>query len=93
MDFRKVIVVKQFVNLAILLEQKMFPQYYILGFHRLRLQDISRNKPRMNSQMFNMCYFVASTQAFVAKAEIACEHWCLYIERHRALLRVLLTHV
>ena len=37
--------------------------------------------------------FVASTQAFVAKAEIACEYWCLYIERHRTLLRVLLTHV
>ena len=40
-----------------------------------------------------MCDFVASSQAFVAKAVIACDHWCPYILRHRALLCVLLTHV
>ena len=35
----------------------------------------------------------ARRQAFVAKAVIACEHWCPYILRYRALLCVLLTHV
>ena len=40
-----------------------------------------------------MCDFVASSQAFVAKAEIACDHWCPYILRHRAPLCILLTHV
>ena len=50
----------------------------------------SRHKP---SQKFNMRDFVASSQAFVAKAVIACDHWCPYILRHRALLCVLLTHV
>ena len=50
----------------------------------------SRHKP---SQKFNMCDFVASSQALVAKAVIACDHWYPYILRRRALLCVLLTHV
>ena len=33
------------------------------------------------------------SQAFVAKAGTDCDHWCLYIVRHRAPLCVLLTHV
>ena len=44
------------------------------------------HRPRITSQKFNMC-------DFVAKAGIACEHWCPIIERHRAPLYVLLTHV
>ena len=40
-----------------------------------------------------MCAFVESSQAFVAKAVIACVHRCPYIVRRRALLCVLLTHV
>ena len=44
-------------------------------------------------QKFNRCDFAASTQAFIVKAGTACEHWCPYIERRRALLCVLLTHV
>ena len=42
--------------------------------------NISRHKPRIPSQKINMCDFVASTQAFVVKAGIACEDWCPYIE-------------
>ena len=34
---------------------------------------------RFRFPQFNMCDFVASTQAFIAKAKIACEQWCLYI--------------
>ena len=52
--------------------------------------SISRHKPLQN---FNMCDLVANTQVFVAKAGIACDHWCSYIERHRALLCVLLIYV
>ena len=37
--------------------------------------------------------FVASSQAFIAKAGIVFEQRCPYIERHRAPLCVLLTHV
>ena len=55
--------------------------------------SISWHRPRIPSQKFNMCDFVASTQAFIAKAGIACDHWCPYILRHRALLCVPLTHV
>ena len=55
--------------------------------------SISRHRLGISSQKFNKCDFVASTQAFVAKAGIACEHWCPYIVRHRAPLCVLLTHV
>ena len=40
--------------------------------------SISRHKP---SRKLNMCDFVASSQAFVAKAVIACDHWCPYIVR------------
>ena len=52
--------------------------------------SISRHRP---SQKFNMCDLVASSQAFVAKAVIACDHWCPYTVRHSALLCALLTHV
>ena len=55
--------------------------------------SISRQRPRKPSQKFNMCNFVASSQAFVAKGGIASDHWCPYIMRHRVPLCVLLTHV
>ena len=51
------------------------------------------HRPRKPLQKFNMCDFVASSQAFVANAVIACDHWCPYIVRHRTLWCVLLTHV
>ena len=54
--------------------------------------SISRHRPRNPSQKFNMCDLIASSQDFVAKVGIACEHWCPYIVRHRAPLCVLLTH-
>ena len=44
--------------------------------------SISRHRPRKLLQKFNICEFVARSQAFVAKAGIACEHWSLYIVRH-----------
>ena len=56
-------------------------------------RSISWHRPCKLLQKFNMCNFVASTQAFVSKAVIVCDHWCLYIVRHRALLCVLQTHV
>ena len=46
--------------------------------------SISRHRPRKPSQKFNMCDFVATSQAFVAKAVIVCVHWCPYILRHWA---------
>ena len=49
--------------------------------------SISQHKPRKSSTCATLL------QAFIAKARIACDHWCLYIERHRALLCILLTHV
>ena len=49
--------------------------------------SISRHRPHKPSQKFNMCDFVASTQAFVAKAVIVCVHWCPYIVKHRAVVR------
>ena len=55
--------------------------------------SISRHRPRKPLQKFNMCDFVASSQAFVVKAVIACDHWCPYIVRHSTLLCALLTHV
>ena len=58
-----------------------------------RSHSISLHKPRIPSKKFNMCDFAASTQAFVANPENACEQWCPYIERRRALLCVLQTHV
>ena len=67
----------------------MFFVSCVVGFYRSQSQHIAAQA----SQKFNMCDFVASSQAFVAKAVIACDHWCLYIVRHRALLCVLLTHV
>ena len=63
------------------------------GFSIDLSHSISRHRPLKPSQKFNMCDFVASSQAFAAKAVIACDHWCPYIVRHRALLCVLLTHV
>ena len=51
--------------------------------------SISRRRPRK----FNICYFFASVQAFIAKAVIACKQWYPYIERHGTKLFVLLTHV
>ena len=48
--------------------------------------------PRKPLQKFNMADFVATSQAFVVKAVIICVYWCPYIVRHRAPLRVLLTH-
>ena len=45
------------------------------------------------SQKSNTFEFVASSQAFIAKAGIDCDHWCPYIVRHRVPLCVLLTHV
>ena len=60
-----------------------------LGFHRSQ----SQHKPRTPSEKFNMHDFYASTQAFIAKAGIVCEHWCSYIRTHRAPLCVLLTQV
>ena len=62
---------------------------WAIGSHRSQSQHIAAQV----SQKFNMCDFVASTQAFVAKAGIDCDHWCPYIERHRAPSCVLLTHV
>ena len=44
-------------------------------------------------QKFNMCDFVASMQASIAKAAIVSEQWCSYIERHGAPLCVVITHV
>ena len=55
--------------------------------------NISRHRPHKPLQKFNMCDFVARSQAFVVKTVIACDHWCPYIVRHRAPLCVLLTHV
>ena len=40
----------------------------VIGSHRLQAQHIAAQA----SQKFNMCDFVASTQTFIAKAEIAC---------------------
>ena len=61
----------------------------VIGSHRSLSQHIAAQA----SQKFNMCDFVSITQAFIAMAEIACEHWCPYVERHRSQLCVLLTHV
>ena len=49
----------------------------------------SLHKP---SQKFNMCDFFARSQPFIAKAVIACDHWCSYMVRYCSLLCVLLTH-
>ena len=49
----------------------------VVGSHRSKLQHIVAQ----TSQKFNMCDFVASRHAFIAKAGIACDHWCPYIER------------
>ena len=46
--------------------------------------SILQYRPRKHSQIFNMRRFVASTQAFVAKAGISWEHWYSYIERRCA---------
>ena len=50
--------------------------------------SILRHRPCKSSICAILC-----TQAFNDKAGIASEQWCLYIERYRAPLCVLLTHV
>ena len=52
--------------------------------------SISRHKPRIPSQKFNMCLHA---QAVVAKIGIDCDHWCPYIKRHQAPLCLVVTHV
>ena len=64
----------------------------VVGFYRSQ-SSISRHRPRKLTLKFNMCDFVATSQAFVAKVVIVCVHWCPHIVRHRAPLCVLLTHV
>ena len=49
---------------------------YVIGSHRSQSQHITAQA----SQKFNMCDFVASMQAFIAKTEIVFEQWCPYIE-------------
>ena len=51
--------------------------------------SISRHRPRKSST----CATLLRARRLIAKAGIACEQWCPYIERHRAPLCVLLTHV
>ena len=78
---------------ALFLEHRksfLFPALLVSIDHS---HSISRRRPRKPLQKFNMCDFVASSQNFFAKAVIACDHWCPYIVRHRAPLRVLLTRV
>ena len=82
-DVPKVVVIKWSFGFAFCFRQKILVS---IGFSH----SISRHGPCIPSQKFNICDFVASTQAFVAKAGIAREHWCLYIERHRVLLCILL---
>ena len=48
---------------------------YVIGPYRSQSQHIATQA----SQKFNMFDFVASMQAFIAKAVIACDHWCPYI--------------
>ena len=50
----------------------------IIGSHRSQSQHIAAQA----SQRFHLCDFVASTHAFIAKARIACEQWCSYIEKY-----------
>ena len=75
------------------MEDRKYFLYPALSVSIGHSHSISRHRPRKPSQKFNMCDFVARSQAFVAKAVIACDHWCPYIVRHRALLCVLLTHI
>ena len=42
-----------------------------------------------HSEKFNVCDFHASTQAFLAKTEIVCEHWCSYIYQKASRVAVL----
>ena len=57
----------------------------IIGSHRPQSQHITAQA----LQKFSVCDFVTSTEAFIAKVGIACEHWCPYIERHRTPLCIL----
>ena len=93
MTFRKSLL--YFLILALLSffrRQKIFlcPALLVLTGHN---HAISWPRPRKPSQKLSMCNFVASSEAFVAKAGIAWEHWWSYIGKHRAPLRDLLTHV
>ena len=63
--------------------------FWVIGSDRSQSQHIAAQA----LQKLKMCDFFASSHAFIAKAGIACDHWCPYIERHRGLLRVLPTHV
>ena len=58
----------------------------VVGFYRWQSQHIAAQ----SSQKFNI---VASSEAFVAKAGIDCDHWCPYVVRHIALLCLQLEHV
>ena len=70
--------------------QKIFFVSCVIGFHRSQSQHIAAQA----SQALVKVQHVASLQAFVAKAGIVCEHWCLYIGRHQVpLCAVMLTHV
>ena len=69
--------------------QTIFTVSCVIGFYASQSQHIVAHA----SQKFYTCDFVASSPVFVAKAVIACEHWCPYIVRHRAPLCILLTHV
>ena len=69
------------------------PVSCVIGFYIGHSHSISRHRPLKPLQKFNMCDFVATLKALVAKAVIVCVHWCLYIVRHRGPLGVLLTHL
>ena len=88
-DFPKVVVIFFVFGFALFFGgQKIFAVSCVVGFYRSQ----SRHIVAQASQKFNMRNFVASSQALFAKAVIACDNWCPYIVRHRALC-VLLTHV
>ena len=47
---------------------------FFAAFSLGRSQSTSRHEPHIPSKKFNMCHFHASTQGFIAKAGIVCEH-------------------
>ena len=81
-DFPKVVIIFLFVfGLALSENIKSF-LFFVLLVSMDPSHSISRQRLRKLPQEFNMCDFVASLQAFVAKAGIDCDHWCPYIVRH-----------
>ena len=73
-DFPKVVVTFLFLALLSLFGgQKIFFVSCVVGFYRSQSQHIAAQASQA-SQKFNMCDFVASSQAFVAKAVIDCDH-------------------